>query len=679
MRLVQRTVNATLLAVIAGSALVATVAASLAGFSYFAWRGEVRFVQSFDLYIAERAHRERQAFDNVRDAQNAAIAMVEQRYRSITPADVARRFDVVFPEKGDGTRRNAPGVWTGMKHEGDHVAGMAAFIGDSASLTMEDKRLLLAAFDIVHDIGQAWSGRLDSFYYMTRHNRVVIYAPTRDDKLLYYRETAPGNANWTDSPIGTLLDQASVRAGETRCTGLRRAIYDRTGARHRTGCAAGFSIDGRYVGAFGVSQDLAGYLERSIANPPAGSNAMMITATGGVIAHESLGIGGSETAAQQDKLTKDLSLIAVAELLNEKENATGVVSSPDGRYLIGYARIPGPGWYFTLWAPKAMIQAGALRSASVILLMGLVMLLAQTLIAFLVARRMLVKPIQRLATPSESNEAARDIAARSDEIGALARALNAERDANTALFQDLMTSRDAAEAANNAKSQFLANMSHELRTPLNAIIGYAELLQETIPETDETSQTDLRSITASAHHLLSLINEVLDLSKIEAGHMDLTMECVDLDALLQDAAATMRPQTARNGVAFILETEKLGVIETDGLRLRQCVLNLLSNACKFTEAGSVRINAERSGDMIRIAIIDTGIGMSEEQIARLFKPFEQADASMTRRFGGTGLGLAITRKLARMMGGDISVESALGKGSTFTLRVPVARALAEAA
>jgi signal transduction histidine kinase/ActR/RegA family two-component response regulator len=242
---------------------------------------------------------------------------------------------------------------------------------------------------------------------------------------------------------------------------------------------------------------------------------------------------------------------------------------------------------------------------------------------------------------------------------------------------DLAHARHAAESANLAKSQFLANMSHELRTPLNAIIGYAEMLQEDAEDGgDATAVQDLNRILTAAKHLLSLINEILDLSKIEAGRMEVAATAFEPMEMLDDLAETMRPLAEANGNCIQLAGDWTDApLNTDAMKLRQGVLNLLSNACKFTRDGRIDILVDRRAhngvDQIFVTVRDTGIGMSKEHLSRLFQPFVQADPSITQQYGGTGLGLTITRRFAQLLGGDVSVESVLGGGSSFTLHVPV--------
>jgi PAS domain S-box-containing protein len=245
---------------------------------------------------------------------------------------------------------------------------------------------------------------------------------------------------------------------------------------------------------------------------------------------------------------------------------------------------------------------------------------------------------------------------------------------------ELLAAKEAAEHANLAKSQFLANMSHELRTPLNAVILYSELLQEESQDHGvEQFIPDLEKIRAAGKHLLALVNGVLDLSKVEAGKMDTYLETFDLKTLVMEVTGMVRPLVdKKNNQLEVRIADDAGAMHADLTKLRQSLFNLLSNACKFTERGTVTLTVDRhhetssdtSGDTIVFQVIDTGIGMRPDELAKLFQPFTQADASTTRRFGGTGLGLAITKRFCQLMGGDVEVESTAGQGSTFTIRLP---------
>ena len=236
--------------------------------------------------------------------------------------------------------------------------------------------------------------------------------------------------------------------------------------------------------------------------------------------------------------------------------------------------------------------------------------------------------------------------------------------------------KEAAEAANRTKSLFLANMSHELRTPLNAIVGYSEMLHEEAAERNLQDFTaDLGKISTSGRHLLGLINDILDLSKIEAGKMELQPEVFDISALIAEVSSTIRMQAEKNGNTLHVDCPAdIGSMRADLSKVRQGLYNLVSNAAKFTHDGEVRVGVERQAmdgtEWILFRVSDTGIGLSADQIVRLFQPFTQADASTTRKFGGTGLGLALTRRFAQMMSGDVTVQSDPGRGSIFTIKLP---------
>ncbi|MEO0435076.1 MAG: ATP-binding protein, partial [Cyanobacteria bacterium J06656_5] len=283
---------------------------------------------------------------------------------------------------------------------------------------------------------------------------------------------------------------------------------------------------------------------------------------------------------------------------------------------------------------------------------------------------------------------------RQDEIGILAQTFNrmaqqlkesfaALEESNQELefrvserTAELEEAKEAAESATRTKSAFLANMSHELRTPLNSIIGYSEILQEEAELSgDEDSIPDLRKIQGSSRHLLNLINSILDLSKIEAGRMELQLAPMSIIDLAQDVMETIHPVAEAKFNTLVLDNEStVDSIESDFDKLRQCLLNLLSNANKFTQEGELTLTIKtisyQTENYLEFIVTDTGIGMAKDQLEKIFEAFTQADTALTRRYGGTGLGLTITREFVRMLGGTISAQSELGKGSAFTILIP---------
>lgn len=423
--------------------------------------------------------------------------------------------------------------------------------------------------------------------------------------------------------------------------------------------------------------------------------AYLVSRSGRIIAHpdETLMLRKDFPGAEVSTLPAGL------EIAGRKEGFT--TFSAGGQSMGAYwATAPLTQWKLVLIVPESIILDPVFQMTWQTLQVALGGIVLAVVLVTFVARRF-SKPILRLGAASTALQEGEfdthqllDLTRRADEIGDLARTFETMADRIKSRERDLAewnknlestvqqrTSElahavELAEAANRTKSAFLANMSHELRTPMNAIIGYSEMLVEEAEDLgQETFIPDLKKIQSAGKHLLELINDVLDLSKIESGKMTLYCEDIDVTTMVRDVEATIMPLLKKNRNTLATEIpEDVGLMHSDLTKIRQSLFNLLGNAAKFTQDGTIRLvvttHTKKRRQFVSFAISDTGIGMKPEQLSRLFEPFTQADESTTRKYGGTGLGLAISRRFCRMMEGDIEAASTEGQGSTFTITLP---------
>jgi signal transduction histidine kinase len=361
-----------------------------------------------------------------------------------------------------------------------------------------------------------------------------------------------------------------------------------------------------------------------------------------------------------------------------------VIQTLDGDRIAAYAAIPdiygSPALALRMDMARSVYAQGQTSINYFVVALLLAGLAFAVVVAVLLERFVLSRLAQLSSEVSDigtsGNVTQRVTVSGTDELATLAFEMNRMLGNLQIAQQGLKESKETAEAANQAKSIFLANMSHELRTPLNAIIGYSELLEEEFAATDGKKHVpDLKKIQSSARHLLALISDILDLSKIEAGRMELELNWFDIKPLVERVVDTMSPLGEQHGNRFYIQCpNNIGRMYADETKVRQALLNLMNNATKFTENGNITMevwrNKQGESDEVVFKITDTGLGMTPEQLSQLFQDFQQGDASPTRKYGGTGLGLSISRRFCRMMGGDISVMSVPGKGSTFTVVLP---------
>jgi signal transduction histidine kinase/DNA-binding response OmpR family regulator len=470
--------------------------------------------------------------------------------------------------------------------------------------------------------------------------------------------------------------------------------------------------DGTYIGTAGADLQLDRlmsivkdiHLRTTIGQAATRSDySYVVSRAGRIIAHPNRALMLSNVSPGADvRALEDGKLVA------DQPNGSARLALEDEVRRVYWWQAPMTGWKVVLNVPESIVLGPVNRLTERSTLIALIAVGLMVFLVTMVARRM-TEPVSGFTAAAEAIEAGRfdaaaiqPLAARRDELGGLAHAFQtmgreiqqreqrlaewnknlektvAERTSALALAaSDAEQARNEAESANRTKSAFLANMSHELRTPMNAILGYSEMLIEEAEDVDSASLVaDLQKINVAGKHLLALINDVLDLSKIEAGKMTLFVESFDVPAMLAEAVSTITPLVEKNGnVLDVRCPTDAGTMRADLTKVRQTLFNLLSNATKFTSNGRILIEVERqvstAGDLLIFRVSDTGIGMTEDQMGRLFEAFSQAATATARTYGGTGLGLAISRRFCRLMGGDITVESKYGGGTTFTVSLPV--------
>ena len=664
------------------TSLAVTLLGAIAAFVIFEQELSRRQISFMADYVRERSQNVDRRFSNLSKLHAAAAVELQRRVDRLTPSQVDDLLQSNLPLQPDGTRRSRPEAFDGeMEPDGDLTYGMGAFVARARSMSPEEKAVLVAAFPIVSSFGQASHSDYDNFYFFTPPmTRLVMFGPDRPDRLMFYRHDAPADLDISHEQMAGITTPAQDPTRTTRCTNLQHLIQNNHGERLATGCLTPAYVHGRYVGSFGSSIELTGFFLNAVRQTLPGASNLVVTGDGELIAYPGFETPGKAPPQTVEGYERRFGLKSLVQAIKRDGHADGVITSPDGRQIVAYGRLNGPNWYLLLTCPTATVIWSAVRSASWILVIGLLASAFQTLLIVLFARRTIVKPLERLAQSCDpEGRAARDntdmsrLERRPDEIGVLATSLRTEREKVDDVLASLevrVSERTAQlERANAEKSRFLANMSHELRTPLNGVIAISETLagDQTTPRNRELAEL----IVSSGRLLEQVLTDILDFSKIEAGEITLGEETFSLAEVVGRIGELHRAAAEAKGLGFDWRVagDAAGYYRGDSVRITQVLSNLLSNAVKFTETGSVTLAVDLDDGALQFTVSDTGIGFDEEVRARLFRRFEQADSSIRRRFGGTGLGLAISRSLVELMGGEIQVVSEPGRGSIFEVRL----------
>ncbi len=670
-----------LLSIVMLLSIIVTGVASAATFAFVQRSAMERQVASLQVYVKERTAAEDRLFSELVKVHADATDALMRRIDRVKGPGLDARFDEMFPLQADGTRRSTPALFDGrVSRDGGYLYGMGAFIADGAEVTRDEKAFFVATLKVAAMVGEAQRSRYDNFYMYTTDNRLVMFGPDRDDRLLYYRRDAPADFAFQHEEMAEIMLPANNPGRVMRCTRLRKLLSDPTGKALTTGCMTPIDIDGRHVASWGTTITLDSYLMDAVEDAIPGSENVIVSGDGELIAAPGMGTRGivspKELAAQE--AGRD-----VPGLVRDIRRTGGSAGAfeRDGK-VIAFGHLKEPDWYFVMTMPTSDIAWSAARTASWVLLFGLLGIIIQAVLLYRIVRREVVAPLETLTQvhAGDGEAAASGVEQRADEIGALARMLGDQRRRNDELLRSLeerVAVRTAElERANRAKSTFLANMSHELRTPLNGVIALTDQLAET---DDQARRRELANLVSSSGRLLEqVLSDVLDVSKIEAGQFRLSPAPFDLGETVAAMADLHRAAAEAKGLTLTwsIAGPAKGVWLGDSGRIAQILSNLLANAVKFTERGAVTLKVDRDGEHIRFVVADTGVGFDDGVHERLFRRFEQADDSITRRFGGTGLGLSICAALTTMMEGEIEGEGRPGEGARFTVRLPLTRAVA---
>jgi signal transduction histidine kinase/CheY-like chemotaxis protein len=658
--------------------LAFTATGAVAAYVMFRDRAEQMRVDDLALYVKQRTKSEQASFEQLHSKHRSATQALVQRYDHLDPKQAVRDFDRFFPLQPDGTRRSAVALNSGVTDGGDRLYGLTSFMSHGADVSDDDKRLLMAATYVVRSSGEADRASFDNFYFTTPSNRIVMFAPDHPEKISFYSHDAPADLNLGNLELVTMSLPQNNPAGTTGCTKLTPLLTDRTHKTMLSACVTPVYLHGRYVGAWADSMQMGSHFLSAMRESLPGATNLIIDEKGSLIAYPGFVTTAYVTAPAVHTYEAKLRLHEVARDIRAQNREFGVIDSPNGKDLIAYGHIDAR-WYFLMTLPKAVVNRAASQSALPLLAIGLLGALAQAGLILLWARSLFVKPLEQLvrdaAGTGEEGRASDRLEARTDEIGELARALTAERACSLALttgLEDRVRERTAElDRANQAKSSFLATMSHELRTPLNGVVALSHLLADR--QTNDEDREMAALIISSGRLLEQVLTDILDFSKIEAGQLSLDAAPFDLAICLRRVAELHRATAEAKGLALQWRVDEgaSGGVLGDELRITQVLSNFLSNAVKFTDHGQVSLEVSRNAEGVLFAVRDTGIGFPEEVGQRLFNRFEQADASITRRFGGTGLGLAICASLTEMMGGRVWAESEPGAGSAFFALMPL--------
>lgn len=668
-----RRVSTGLLLALAAAGLVAFLAIISVAYVGLTEKIEIARTRELEIYVVEHARAEAQRFARAEEAQAAARAAFLQRRAIIDEGDAVRRFNSAFPPDGDGARRSHDDLFDGSWSGGDYIYGIGAFIGSPERLSGADKANLMAAFDVVRTFGPALAPTLDNFYFYTPHNQLIMFAPSRPDRLRFYRTDAPANFSFQDEELAEIVSSSVNPDARMACTGLRPLLSDPSGQTLTTGCHTPVDLGPARLGAFGTSFTLEHGMRSALEDRLAYAINVYLDRDGGLLAHPLL-LG--EQPSPRRQIEADFAIAHVAE--RTRAINAGVLRDAHPDYLVAFARIDGPQWTLLVYMPRALIVAEARDAVLPILAWAIAAALGLVLVAYLVARRAIVQPIERLTRMSQAQGHAdlHLLVARPDELGALARALH---DRDRRLHNLIQHQADLVETRTRAlsralafKSKFLSDVAHELRTPLNGVVALAHALAQRPLE--QTAAEMAATIADASGQLRRVVDDLLDQESLATGSVKIEHAWFSLSQTARAIHRLYTPLAQAKGLSFELDCsaiEPASWARGDDARVRQVLSNLVHNAIKFTSEGYIRLSCARiDADWVEFEVADCGPGLAQDLALAPFARFGAGCAPGA----GAGLGLAIVDELCTGMGGALRAGSTLDRGALFIAALPLSRA-----